>query len=457
MAQFTTEEVLKATGAVCAHGEDTVFTDVTTDTRKITKGALFVALRGERFNGEDFAAEAAKKGAAGVVVSNACKKEIIDSVPAAVFCVPDTLEAYQKLACAWRMRFDIPVVAITGSNGKTTTKDLTASVIGAAFPVLKTAANFNNEIGLPMTLLNLTEKHRAAVVEIGMRGLGQIAAMAPLAAPTIGVVVNVGETHMELLGSMENIAKAKGEMVEAIKPGGTVVLNADNPYTAAMSGKAAKGVRVITFGIEKDADVRAVDIKTDGLSQSFTAVFEGKKTASIKLPMAGRHNVLNALAALSVGYALNIAPEKMADGLAKPDMTKQRFECEKRGEYTVINDAYNASPASMEAAFATLTEVAPGRKIAVLGDMLELGDIAVEAHRKVGRLAAEAGICALVTRGDMGEEIAAGAEGTGLEDVYRCGTHEEAAAVLKKILKPGDTILFKGSHGMHMDEIIDLL
>ncbi|MBQ2047771.1 MAG: UDP-N-acetylmuramoyl-tripeptide--D-alanyl-D-alanine ligase, partial [Schwartzia sp.] len=151
MAQFTTEEVLKATGAVCAHGEDTVFTDVTTDTRKITKGALFVALRGERFNGEDFAAEAAKKGAAGVVVSNACKKEIIDSVPAAVFCVPDTLEAYQKLACAWRMRFDIPVVAITGSNGKTTTKDLTASVIGAAFPVLKTAANFNNEIGLPMT------------------------------------------------------------------------------------------------------------------------------------------------------------------------------------------------------------------------------------------------------------------------------------------------------------------
>ncbi|MBQ1918461.1 MAG: UDP-N-acetylmuramoyl-tripeptide--D-alanyl-D-alanine ligase, partial [Schwartzia sp.] len=243
----------------------------------------------------------------------------------------------------------------------------------------------------------------------------------------------------------------------AIKPGGTVVLNADNPYTAAMSGKAAKGVRVITFGIEKDADVRAVDIKTDGLSQSFTAVFEGKKTAPIRLPMAGRHNVLNALAALSVGYALNIAPEKMADGLAKPDMTKQRFECEKRGEYTVINDAYNASPASMEAAFATLTEVAPGRKIAVLGDMLELGDIAVEAHRKVGRLAAEAGICALVTRGDMGEEIAAGAEGTGLEDVYRCGTHEEAAAVLKKILKPGDTILFKGSHGMHMDEIIDLL
>ncbi|WP_462332821.1 UDP-N-acetylmuramoyl-tripeptide--D-alanyl-D-alanine ligase [Schwartzia sp. (in: firmicutes)] len=457
MVKFTSAEVLEATGAKLAHGENTVFTDVTTDTRKIKEGSLFVALRGERFNGEDFAAEAAKKGAAGVIVSDSCKKEIIDEVQAAVFCVPDTLEAYQKLAHAWRRHFDIPVVAITGSNGKTTTKDLTAAVLGAAFPVLKTAANFNNEIGLPMTLLQLREEHRAAVVEIGMRGLGQIAALAPVAEPSIGVVVNVGETHMELLGSMENIAKAKGEMVEAIAPGGTAVINADNPYTAAMAEKAAPGVRVITFGMEKDSDVRAEDVRTEGLSQSFTAVFEGRERVKCSIPMAGRHNVMNALAALAVGYSLGIKPEVMAKGLANPDMTKQRFECEKHGDYTIINDAYNASPASMEAAFATLAEVAPGRKIAVLGDMLELGDIAVESHRRVGEKAQAAGICALVTRGEMGEEIANGAEKMGLKDVYRCRTHEEAADVLKKILQPGDTVLFKGSHGMQMDKIIELL
>lgn len=457
MADFTTEEILKATGAELVHGDAVKFTDVVTDTRKITEGSLFIALQGERFNGEDFAVDAAKKGAAGVIVRRTCKKEIMDAVPSAVFAVEDTLEAYQKLAHAWRVKFDIPVVAITGSNGKTTTKDLTAAVLSTAFPVLKTAANFNNEIGLPLTLLQLAPQHRAAVVEIGMRGLGQIEALAPVAAPTVGVVVNVGETHMELLGSMENIAKAKGEMVEAIQPGGTVVINADNPYTAAMRDKAAEGVRVIAFGIEKPADVRAEELSRDGLEQTFTAAFSDGKRVKCQLPMAGRHNVMNALAALATGWALGLSPELMAEGLAHPDMTKQRFECQQHGDYTVINDAYNASPASMEAAFATLAEVAPGRKIAVLGDMLELGDIAVESHRRVGACVAKAGVTTLVTRGAMGEEIANGAEAAGLKDVYRCASHEEAAEVLKKLLEPGDTILFKGSHGMQMDKIIDLL
>ena len=249
---------MKATGAKVMAEKVRDFIDVVTDTRKIAEGVLFVALKGERFNGEDFAAEALKKGAAGVVVGKDCSEENLVQAKAeqgTVLQVDDTLAAYQQLAQLHRMRFDLPVVAITGSNGKTTTKDLTAAVLSARGPVQKTQANFNNEIGLPLTLLGIEEKHTAAVVEIGMRGLHQIEALAPIAAPQIGIVTNVGETHMELLGSLENIAKAKAELVEAIPAGGTVILNADNSYVAGMREQAKEGVKVLTFGIEQPADV----------------------------------------------------------------------------------------------------------------------------------------------------------------------------------------------------------
>ena len=251
MPAFTLDEVREATGAQLYKMEHEEFTDIVTDTRKITPGVLFLAFKGERFNGEDFVRDAVEKGASGVMVSTSCPKAQLAGLKTTVLIAEDTLTAYQQLAHAWRMRFSLPVVAITGSNGKTTTKDLTAAVLSARGPVLKTQANYNNEIGLPLTLLGLRKEHTAAVVEIGMRGLHQIEAMAPIAAPTVGIVTNVGETHMELLGSIENIAKAKSEMVEAIPAGGTVVLNADNPYVAAMRSQAKEGVRVLTFGIEK--------------------------------------------------------------------------------------------------------------------------------------------------------------------------------------------------------------
>lgn len=457
MPQFTLDEIVRATGAAASGGNGTVFADVTTDTRTIGKGALFVALKGERFDGEDFLQKAQEAGAAGVLVSDGCAQEKTEDLSVPVLRVPDTLKAYQQIAHAHRARFSLPVVAITGSNGKTTTKDLTASVLGANFPVLRTEANFNNEIGLPKTLLGLREEHRAAVVEIGMRGLGQIEALAPMAEPTVGVVTNVGETHIELLGSIENIAKAKAEMVEAIPAGGTVVLNADDPRVSAMRDMAAKGVSVLTFGENEDADVRGTEIEQDGMETRFTAIFPDGKKQAYRLPLPGRHNVSNALAALAVGHALGLSPEAMAAGLAAPAMSGARFACEKRGDWTIINDAYNASPLSMSAAIRTMKEVAPGRRVAVLGDMLELGDVAKTAHRRVGEELAASGAAALVTRGPLGEEIAAGAEAAGMTEVYRCASHEEAAATLKKILHPGDTVLFKGSHGMQMDKIIELL
>ena len=457
MAAFTLDEAVRATGAAVEHEASVRFTEVSTDTRRIVPGSLFVALRGERFDGGDFAAAAVEKGAAGVLVNQSAAAEKVASLSVPILRVSDPLAAYQTLAHAWRMKFQLPVVAITGSNGKTTTKDLAASVLGTAWPVLKTEANFNNEVGLPLTLLQLTPAHRAAVVEIGMRGLGQIAALALVAAPSIGVVTNVGETHIELLGSLENIARAKSELVEAIPAGGTVILNADDPRVAAMAKTCRPSVRVVTFGIERAATVRGLDLVAEGLSSRFSVSFDGGAREAFTLPLAGRHNVYNALAALAVGWTLGLSPAAMGEGLAHPNLTGQRFECYEKSGYTIINDAYNASPASMAAALATLSETARGRRVAVLGDMLELGAIARQAHRRVGEEAAAFGVELLLTCGTLGAEIAQAAQAAGVKEVHACASHEEAGAFLRRSLQPGDTILFKGSHGMRMDKIIDFL
>lgn len=461
MPAFSLDDVIKALpGCTILEQAKTQFADIVTDTRKIVPGALFVALKGERFNGEDFAAQAVEQGAAGVLVGSQYRQQG-EFGATLIRAAGDTQLAYQQLAAFWRRKFDIPVIAITGSNGKTTTKDMTAAVLSARFPVLKTQGNFNNEIGLPYTLLQLNDMHRAAVVEIGMRGLGQIAALAPFAAPEIGIVTNVGETHIELLGSIENIAKAKGELVEAIPAGGTVILNNDNPYTAAMKDKAAEGVRVVTFGIDNDADIKAAALISHAGKTFFQCRIgrEGEQK-QLSIPMLGRHNVSNALAAVAAGYVLGLTAEQIAEGLESLEMTGMRFEYRRVGDYNIINDAYNASPMSMEASLATLKEIAADkgkRSIAVLGDMLELGHVAVPAHQKVGQQAAAAGVCGLITLGEMGREIAKGARDAGLEAVYSFDTHKEAAAKLRELLQPEDTILFKGSRGMKMETIIDLL
>ncbi len=454
MPSFTLKDVVEATQAEIAARQSEEFTGIVTDTRKIEQGVLFLALDGERFHGEDFAKEALEKGAAGVMVRMDCPQEKLEGANGTILKVADTLAAYQQIAAFWRKKFDIPVVAITGSNGKTTTKDLTAAALSAWGDVLKTQANFNNEIGLPLTLLGLEERHRAAVVEIGMRGLHQIEALAPVAAPNIGVVTNVGETHMELLGSLENIAKAKAELVEAIPAGGTVVLNADNPYVIGMIEKAAEGVNVLTFGIKESADVKGEAIRTEGNCTKFMVRY-GRERHDFVIPMLGRHNVYNALAAIAVGYSLGLTTAEIRTGLLHLEATKMRFEVCQRGEYKFINDAYNASPMSMTAAIQTLSEMEQGRKIAVFGDMLELGDVSEQAHYHVGEELAEKKFAAVITLGEMGKLIAKGASEHGIEDVFACDSHEEAGGILEEILQAGDTVLFKGSRGMQMEKIMD--
>ncbi len=435
-----------------------VIPQITTDTRKISDGDLFIALRGENFDGADFAADALAKGAAAVLIAELISADVqkaLKKAKGAVLTVADTLAAYQAIAHAWRMKFDIPVVAITGSNGKTTTKDLTAAVLSGRGAVCRTAANYNNEVGLPLTLLGITAEDTAAVVEIGMRGLGQIAALAPVAAPNIGIVTNVCEVHMELLGSIENIAKAKAELVEAIPAGGTVILNADDARVAAMRPLAGEGVRVLTYGISADADVRAQALRCTADGSQFMVTWANERH-DYSIPLAGRHNVSNALAALAAGFVLGLTPQEMQTGLSHLSASKMRYEVHEVGAWRFINDAYNASPSSMRAAIETTANLYEGRKIAVLGDMLELGDAAEEAHRRIGRRVAELGFAALVTYGPQARWMHEEAEAAGCA-AHHAETHAEAAEILKSLLVDGDTVLFKGSRGMKMEEIIGRL
>lgn len=449
MPGFTVQEILSATGGVLVQPGAENFSGIVTDTRKIGPNMLFIALKGERFDGHTFVLQAVENGAAGVLVSR-------DVLPldAAVIHVSDTLAAYQALARFHRNRFQIPVLAVTGSNGKTTTKDLLAAMLNGKLRVLKTEANYNNEIGLPLTLLQMETHHQAAVVEMGMRGFGQIAQLASIACPSIGIVTNVGETHMELLGSMENIALAKSELIQSLPPNSTAILNADDSRVRAMA-RLAKG-RVILFGWDKEAHVRAADISSNGDGTAFTCYFQGQYTR-FELPLAGRHNVANALAAIAASLELGLTVDEIKRGLATFKSSSMRLAIARCGSYTVINDTYNASPASVQAALNTLKEVAAGRCIAVFGDMLELGEISRNSHEAIGRQMAALGIEAVVTLGEMAQCTARTASQEGCPVVKSCFTHEEAAEALKKILKSGDTILFKGSRGMKIEKVMEYM
>lgn len=450
MPNFNINEIIKATGGIATKVIATEFSDISTDSRKILPNSIFLALVGENFNGHNFIDLAIEKGATCIIAN---KKEYIDSqLNVTIITVDNTLEAYQKIACCYRRRFDIPVIAITGSNGKTTTKDLTASVLSSKYNVHKTNANFNNEIGLPFTLLQLHQEHDVAVVEMGMRGIGHIKDLMNIAEPNIGVVTNVGETHMELLGSIDNIAQAKGELVEDIPESGLVILNADDEHVKKMAHKTK--AKVIFFGIDNDADVKAFNIKYFETNTLFDFSYGGK-IYKCKLPLVGKHNVYNALAAIAVGLDMKLTVEEIQKGLDKLSLSAMRLAVMKIKGYTFINDAYNASPMSMKAAIESLNTIAAKRKIAVLGDMLELGSISAEAHRKIGDILADNNIDMVITLGEQAKNISDQARRSGISEVYEAKDHEEIKNILKLNLQTGDTVLLKGSRGMKMEKTLE--
>lgn len=446
-------DILAATGAVVG---DFDFTGVTTDSRSVKPGELFVALKGENFDGHDYCAKAIELGAAGVVVS----RDVELPAGVAVFKVQDTLAAYQQIARAYRRSLKaLKVFAITGSNGKTSTKDLLAACLSAKYKVVKTQGNFNNEIGLPKTLLSVTPDTDIAVVEMGMRGLGQIAELCAIAEPDSGLISNVGETHMELLGSMDNIATAKGEIVDNLPAEGFAVLNGDSEYvTRAASHTKA---RAVYFGLGENCDYRGSNIVTSALGTTFTCTEKATgESVQVRLQLIGEHNVYNALSAIAGAACYGVSMAECAKALATARLTGSRQEIIYIGDITFINDAYNASPASMEAALKTLAEakrVAKGnaRTIAILADMLELGAISEGAHRRVGRWAVENKVDYVLTYGDEAAYISDEVARLGGRTRH-CGSRQEAADALRLLADAGDIILLKGSNSMHVDKMLEL-
>lgn len=428
-------------------------TGVSTDSRKVKPGDLFVALQGENCDGNEFVEDAFQSGASIALVS---KKETIQTGKP-VILVDDTLAALQKLAAWWRMRFSIPVIGVTGSSGKTTTKDILTSLIAVVRTVHRSTGNFNNEIGVPLTLLGLRTDHQVCVLEMAMRNLGEIKALCDLAKPTGGVITNVGTTHFERLGSQENIARAKGELAASIPQEGFLLLNSDNqwfPFISEMTG-----ARIISFGFGEKADIKAgdVDFHSEGTEFTLTAFGASQR---IRLPLWGEHNVYNSLASAGVYLMLGFPPEALQEGFSKVSITKMRLEKTMgiRGSL-IINDTYNANPGSMLASLEVLRQVGGRRTIAVLGDMLELGDIEVEEHKKVGAGVYEKGVDVLVTVGKLAEKISEEAVALGMDprNVFHGGTVEEAEDFLLKSIKTKDVVLVKGSRGMKMERIVSAL
>lgn len=468
MAMFTGDEVLAATGGTLLRGTTGCrIQRVCTDSRKVRKGDLFVALKGARFDGHQFIDEVFTRGANGVVleafprhakVGKSAPARAGRSVPFVVK-VGDSLRAYQDLATFHRTRLDIPVVAVTGSNGKTTTKEMIAKTLSQRWRLRKTAGNMNNRIGLPHTVLGLTAAHQAAVLELGVDAEGQTTRLAEIARPTVGLITNVGNDHLEFFGSVDGSARAKAELLAHLPREAAVVLNADDPYYDFFRRRAR--CSVVSFGIRGQADVRGSHIQRQGTRTEFRLHVIGRQRAHrLSLHVHGTHNVLNALAAVAVGHVLGLSVAKMATGLSRFRPVAMRSQVSSWQGISVIQDYYNANPDSMKAAVTLLQEFGAGRRtIAVLGDMFELGTETRTLHRDVGAFIAGSRISLLVACGEFGGELARGASAEGMPSsrIFKARRVVDAAAVLRKLVEPGDVVLLKASRAMRFECLVDAL
>ncbi|MGE3497975.1 MAG: UDP-N-acetylmuramoyl-tripeptide--D-alanyl-D-alanine ligase [Candidatus Binatia bacterium] len=422
---------------------------ISADSRRLPEGALFVALRGAHHDGHAFAAEALARGAAGVLVD--CALPGVD--PRRAFVVPDTLRALGDLAAYTRRRWGGRVVAITGSNGKTTTKEMLAAIAAAAVGAdrtLKTQGNENNLIGVPLTLFRLLGGEAVAVLELGMNAFGEIARLTAIAAPDVGLITNVGDAHLEGLGSVAGVARAKGELFAGMPPGAAIAVNTDDPWIAALAASYAG--RRVEFG--RRGEVRAAMLDDRGIGGvRFTLEIAGRH-AAVHLRGTGAHNVQNALGAAAAAHALGIDIAPIAAGLSAAEPPKMRMQAVPLANgVTVINDAYNANPTSVEAALDVVGRLA-GRAIAVLGEMRELGADAAALHARVGAHAVAAGVEWVIAVGPAAESIAVGARDAGAARVDCCADAATAAALIAAHWRAGDHVLVKGSRGADTEEAV---
>jgi UDP-N-acetylmuramoyl-tripeptide--D-alanyl-D-alanine ligase len=466
-ARFTAGQAAWAAGAQLLSGApDQMFEGAFTDSRTPVPGALFVALVGERHDGSLFAAAAAQAGAGGVLVPSSAAARVRDELAAqglrpVLLAAQDTGRALGRIAHAWRESLPgIRVVCVTGSTGKTSTKELVASVLETAGPTLKTEGNLNNEVGVPLTLLRLSPAHRNAVIEAGMNHLGEIARLAAWADPDVGLVTNAGPVHLEGVGSMDGVAHAKGELFHALRESATAVANADDPRVLQQARLSRR--RLITFGASTAADVRLISAHHGGPGLRVELAFPDGKTRMTELHLIGTHNGHNAAAAAAVGFGLGLDPDHIVRGLGGARTTGRRMRSvQLPGGGLLIDDCYNANPQSTKAALLTLTHLVrgKGRAIAVLGDMLELGATELDLHRDVGRFAAGAGLALLVCFGQRARAIGEGAMEAGIAPAHVQFADDPAQAVeiVRRQARPEDVILVKGSRGMKMERISDLL
>ncbi|MBU1087774.1 MAG: UDP-N-acetylmuramoyl-tripeptide--D-alanyl-D-alanine ligase [Candidatus Omnitrophica bacterium] len=457
---FTIQEILKFSSGILINqnpDENLIISGVSIDSRTIKNNDLFIAVCGDNFDGHNYLAAAINQGASGLIVQNLWAEKHADSLSRLnkpVIAVENTIAALACLARHHRKKFSIPIIAVTGSNGKTTTKEMIACVLAAKYKVLKSKASFNNHIGVPLTLLELDSSYQAAVIEIGMNHKGEIRGLAGIACPNIGVITNAANAHLEFFNSVSDIIEAKCELLEMLPSSSFAVINADCKPLYARANDF--GIELVTFGINSACAYQASNIVTDSQGIAFTV----NQKYTFRLNVLGEHNVYNALAAIAIAWHFKIDYNLLRQSLQEFKPAAMRMQITRFQGAKIIADCYNANPDSTRAAINTLRSIkAKAKKIFVFGDMLELGKFSNQAHQRIGKLIAESLISKLITIGDKSELAAVSAieQGMNKQDVYVCHDPEQAAAVLKKIISQDDLVLLKGSRGMHLEQIIDFL
>lgn len=453
---FTIEQILQIVSGTLVSGSSCVsIKAISTDSRTIDTAQLFIAIKGTKFNGHDYVFAALEKNAAGCIVGYDWLKvynQKIANQEKPIIAVEDTCVALGKIAQFYREKFSIPVIAVTGSNGKTTTKEMIASLLSLRYSVLKSEGSFNNHIGVPLSLLRLNPSDELAVIEIGMNHKGEIRSLASIARPNIAVITNIGPAHLEFFSGISDIVKAKCELLENLSVGDLAVINADcdQLYTQAKKYSA----KVITFGIKNNCDFKASNV----VSQRGGIDFMLNNKYTFKLPLLGEHNVYNLLAAIAVADYLHVQMEQIRQQISNFKPIGLRMQPISINGVEVIADCYNANPDSMAAAIGVLSRLKhKKRRIAVIGDMFELGSGSKHFHSELGVLIAHSHIEKLITIGTNAAYAAYSAAQSGMskDDVFSCKTNEDACCLLKKILQPEDVLLFKGSRCMHLEEVID--
>ena len=453
------EEILNVTKGELILGDlKTEVDNFSKDTRTIQKDDVYIGIKGENFNGSDFWKQALDLGAKAVIVSqiDITKEEKEKYKNKVIIIVEDTLKALYELAKYKRNKYNIPVIAITGSVGKTSTKDIIANVLSQKFKVLKTEGNLNNNIGLPMTILKL-KNHEVLVVEMGMNHFGEISLLTKIAKPTLAVITNIGTSHIGNLGSRENILKAKLEILEGMAIP-KIIINNDNDLLHNWYEKNKDKIEIYTYGIVNKSRIMAQDIQLGEENSRFVANIDNKENINIDVPVGGQHFIYNALCGITVGKTFGLNDKQIEDGISTFELTKKRMDIKNLNNgATIINDSYNASYESMKASLEYLSKRTDLRKIAVLGDMLELGEFSEELHKKVGEEVAKNNIDILICRGKYSEQIIEGAKKSNNLKIIQVNSNEKIIEKLNEILKEGDVVLIKASNAMKFYEICQKL